>query len=65
MKSIADSSLRGLDMDHLLGKLVFLTLLGLFVTKLISSVRKLNEDKIGTAISIKRYRKKDEFLAIS
>ena len=31
MKSIADSSLKGLDMDHLLGKLVFLTLLGLFV----------------------------------
>ena len=52
-------------MDHLLGKLVFLTLLGLFVNKLISSVRKLNEDKIGTAISIKKYRRKDEFLAIS
>ena len=41
-----------------MGRLVSLLLLGYFVSKIIGSVRKLYDDKIGMAISVKRYTSK-------
>ena len=41
-----------------MGRLVSLILFAFFVSKLIDSVRKLNDDKIGMAISVKRYNLK-------
>ena len=45
-------------MDRIVGRLVSLILFAFFVSKLIDSVRKLNDDKIGMAISVKRYTSK-------
>ena len=45
-------------MERLLGRLVSLLLLGYFVSKIIGSIRKLYDDKIGMAISVKRYTSK-------
>ena len=45
-------------MERLLGRIVSLLLLGYFVSKIIGSVRKLYDDKIGMAISVKRYTSK-------
>ena len=46
---------REIGMDNLLGKLVWLTLLGLFLSKVISSIQKLNDGKLGTTINMKRW----------
>ena len=45
-------------MDRIVGRLVSLILFAFFVSKLVDSVRKLNDDKIGMAISVKRYTSK-------